>query len=154
MMKTPRSTTRSILACSVLLAAGVALAQGCASTASAPAKQETAAKMSPESAPPSDAAMQPYPSVTSAPKDIETEEKALDDAEKELLSAIDNKKASGEPLDTSDRCSVVCKALASMQRSAKQVCSLAADRCNAANERLKSATERAKAACPACSTPT
>lgn len=89
------------------------------------------------------------------PTALATEEQNLDAAEKELLAALEGNTADGERLAAeTDRCSIVCKALVSMQKSVKHLCSLSADRCTAANERLKSAEERARSGCPSCATPT
>jgi hypothetical protein len=50
-------------------------------------------------------------------------------------------------------CTTACAALASMERAAEHLCTLAgaADgRCTSARERVKNATTRVRAACPAC----
>ena len=79
----------------------------------------------------------------------------LDSAEKELELALADKDAAGQPLATgTDRCTVVCKALASMRRSADQICGIDASRCADARARVNKAEQRAKDACPACATPT
>ncbi len=78
----------------------------------------------------------------------------LDRAEREIEAALVGNDTAGQPLATGDRCTTVCKALASMRRSADQICSLDATRCTAAKDRLTKAEERAKQACPTCSTPT
>ncbi len=79
---------------------------------------------------------------------------AFDQAERELESAFDGKNTVGAPLTSGDRCMTVCKALASMRRSADEICNLDASRCTDARARLTKAEERAKSSCPACSTPT
>lgn len=73
---------------------------------------------------------------------------ALDQAEKDLTASLDVSKP--VPLST-DRCTVVCKALASMKNAATRVCELTTDsRCDDAKSRLAKAETKAKAACPAC----
>lgn len=50
-------------------------------------------------------------------------------------------------------CVTACKALASMDRAASHICSLAGDddsRCTNARERVRSATERVRQSCPDC----
>jgi hypothetical protein len=77
--------------------------------------------------------------------DLDAEEKRLD-----LALAGD-----AVALSTGDRCTVICKSLASMRTSAGHVCKLAdADRCKAAETRVRKAEERTKDACPQCATPT
>ena len=79
----------------------------------------------------------------------------FDRAEKELELALSDKDAAGQPLATgTDRCTLVCKALASMRRSADQICGIDASRCGDARARVTKAEQRAKDACPACATPT
>ncbi|MBL9025273.1 MAG: hypothetical protein JNL21_23975 [Myxococcales bacterium] len=78
----------------------------------------------------------------------------LDRAEQELAGALERKPNVADGLATGDRCTTVCKALASMRRSADQICTLDAQRCPDARARVTKAEERAKSACPACSTPT
>jgi hypothetical protein len=90
----------------------------------------------------------PNYSVSSAAAD-------LDSAEKELELALADKDAAGQPLATgTDRCTLVCKALASMRRSADQICGIDASRCEGARARVTKAEQRAKDACPVCATPT
>jgi hypothetical protein len=58
------------------------------------------------------------------------------------------------PAGSGDVCQVACTALASMERAASRLCSLAGDkdaRCEGAKGRVQSATARVHAACPACS---
>jgi hypothetical protein len=78
----------------------------------------------------------------------------LDRAERELEGALAGKDAQGEPLSSGDRCTVVCKALGSMRRSADEICKLEPARCDAARSRVSKAELRAKDACPACAAPT
>lgn len=94
---------------------------------------------------------------TASPPDtptIQSPFEELDKAEKELLRAIDERPTVAEGLSTADRCTTVCRALASMRRSAEQICTLDASRCTDARARVTRAEDRAKSACPACSTPT
>jgi hypothetical protein len=51
-----------------------------------------------------------------------------------------------------DACSIACRALGSMERSAARLCELAGDgeRCDAAKARVKSASDRVHGACPGC----
>jgi hypothetical protein len=87
--------------------------------------------------------------------DVSSAAADLDTAEKELDLALADKDAAGQPLATgTDRCTVVCKALASMRRSADQICGIDASRCEGARARVTKAEQRAKDACPACATPT
>lgn len=87
--------------------------------------------------------------------DVSSAAADLDLAEKELDLALADKDAAGQPLATgTDRCTVVCKALASMRRSADQICGIDASRCADARARVMKAEQRAKDACPACATPT
>lgn len=54
---------------------------------------------------------------------------------------------------SAEPCTAACAALASMERAAGHVCSLAGaadDRCARARDRVKSASARVHAACPAC----
>ena len=69
-------------------------------------------------------------------------------AEKDLSEALDSSRAI--PL-TTDRCAIVCKALASMRVAAGHLCELTADdRCDDAKTRLARAESRAREACPVC----
>ncbi|MBK6516659.1 MAG: hypothetical protein IPG04_21745 [Polyangiaceae bacterium] len=147
--RTPRSSLPTCLAATAIALSAAALSQGCAArpSASKDAPATQAAEAGDAAAP----TAMPYPGVSSSDGDLASEEKAFGDAEKLLDLALASKGPAGEPLDTSaDRCELVCKALSSMVRSAKQVCTLAPDRCEAASERVRGASERAKGACPAC----
>lgn len=152
----PRSLKENLrnrsLAAGALALLGALLGPGCSAQ---PAAKQAPGEARHEATSGADATAAPYPQVSSSGGDLATEEQALAEAEKQLDLAIAFKGSQGEPLDTSaDRCEIVCKSLASMVRSAKQVCLLAPERCDAANERVKGASERAKGACPACSTAT
>jgi hypothetical protein len=62
--------------------------------------------------------------------------------------------AAGPTALSSDPCANACRALASMERAATHLCSLAGDtdaRCEGARTRVKSASARVHAECPACS---
>ena len=86
----------------------------------------------------------------------------LDQAERELNQALPAGGAfasppSGQPggttpLSEGDACSIACRALASMERSATHLCELAGDgaQCDSAKARVKSASERVHGACPGC----
>ena len=61
--------------------------------------------------------------------------------------------ASGPTALSSDPCTNACRALASMERAASHLCSLAGDtdaRCEGARTRVKNAGARVHAECPAC----
>lgn len=91
-----------------------------------------------------------YPQAGSGAKaTLEESRSDFDKAEHELADALDPAKA--VPLAT-DRCTLVCKALASMRTAASHLCELTADdRCDDAKARLAKAESRAKEACPVCS---
>lgn len=157
MIKTSKLRRFCSGALAALVLAGTAglIATGCSAKEAEPATVggDTAMTGSPQ--------QQPYPPAPppgpafARGTDLDQEQRELDDAEKQLDFALQNKTALGEPLDTStDRCTIVCRALTSMRTSAKHVCSLAAERCQSANDRVKNAEERARGACPACVTPT
>ncbi len=60
---------------------------------------------------------------------------------------------SADGLPMQDRCLVACKALASMQRSATQLCELTGQydpRCENVQERVEAARELVYASCPSC----
>lgn len=98
----------------------------------------------------SQATAAPAPTYSSAPDAFGD----LDRAEKLVDLALDGRDATGLAT-TSDRCTLVCDALASMRRAADRVCVLDATRCGDAKTRVSGAEERAKSACPACAqTPT
>ncbi|MFO0553278.1 MAG: hypothetical protein U0271_33145 [Polyangiaceae bacterium] len=79
----------------------------------------------------------------------------LDAAEHALEQALSGKSEDGTTeLAEGDRCSIVCRALASMRVSATELCKLDEERCPSARERLTRAETRAREACPACASPT
>lgn len=83
------------------------------------------------------------------------EEAAFELAEKHTGFAIEGKSDLGQPLAAgADRCTTVCKALASMRASAEHICQLDATRCNSVKERVERSEKRAKDACPTCAAPT
>lgn len=151
----PPAVSLASAAAGLLLALGVA---GCAAskdaapeTPAAGAAQETKAMGQPGQYPaPTDQANMQAPAVPD-----ETPFDEFDRAERELTSAVEGKPMVAEGMATGDKCTIVCKALASMRKSADQICTLDATRCTDARARLTKAEERAKGACPACSsTPT
>jgi hypothetical protein len=145
--------------------AAVAALGAAASLAACSKSQEPAAAPEPATvtgqqlqqapAAPSDAGAAGLPSQPGYAPNVGTDPYGeLDRAEREIEAALLGNDTAGQPLATGDRCTTVCKALASMRRSADQICSLDATRCTAAKDRLTKAEERAKQACPTCSTPT
>ncbi|APR77581.1 Hypothetical protein A7982_02928 [Minicystis rosea] len=91
----------------------------------------------PAAAPPAD---MPRPSQTTAVREPRSQVKKED--ERDRISAN-----AGSP------CVTACSALASMERAADHLCSLAGagdGRCSSARERVKNATQRVHASCPAC----
>lgn len=128
-----------------------ALVQGCSSQPE-PATPQRAGDAAVQSTAP-EATAAPSFSISSLDT-VEGASAKLDLAEKQLDLALQGKDERGAQLDTSsDKCSIVCRALASMRESAKHVCGLAADRCESANDRVKRAEERARGGCPVCATP-
>ena len=138
---------RAVIPPCVLLAV---LVGACAASKDAPPAESPATGAAEEVSPTvaGQAASPPDTPMTQSPFDD------LDKAERELLRAIDERPTVAEGLSTADRCTTVCKALASMRRSADQICTLDASRCTDARARVTRAEDRAKSACPACSTPT
>jgi hypothetical protein len=146
-----------LLPCLVL-----ALAVGCAARApGAPPKSEARPEAATDQAAPS-TTQEPGPSPGAGfaqpgyplpqPLDVESHWATLDAEEKRLDLAL---AGDATALSTGDRCSVICKSLASMRTSAGHVCKLAdPDRCKAAEIRVRKAEERTKDACPQCATPT
>ncbi len=149
----PRPSSKAPVAFAIAtlaLFAGV-LGQGCSSNPEPHAPQTPGDAAVRSTAPEATAA--PSMSVSSS-NTIEGATAQLARAEKQLDLALQGKDEQGTALDTSsDKCSIVCRALASMRESAKHVCELAADRCDAANDRVKQAEERARGGCPVCGTP-
>jgi hypothetical protein len=118
-------------------------------------------------------AQEPTKAADSQPGDLAAEIRAFEVAEKDLKRALEKtaavevsrkkgvaknpppgtpRPASGE-LDSSDTCSMVCSALASMERSASHVCDLVGEsdhRCANARTRVHTATARVRASCPKC----
>ena len=106
-----------------------------------------------------------YPAATTmldAPTTVDGAAANLERAEMELNQAISAEgdfanPPPGQPgrstqLSEGDACSIACRALASMERSATHLCDLAGDgeQCDAAKARVKSASDRVHDACPGC----
>jgi MYXO-CTERM domain-containing protein len=71
-------------------------------------------------------------------------------AQDEVEALAEDLEAQLNELDTGD-CSVACKALESMIRSAERICELdPGERCAAAREKVAKARARVRAACPEC----
>ncbi len=150
------STRRPPLSPPLLPWVALAVALGCAARApSAPSKSEVneaTANQAPPPPTPGYPQAQPGFSQISPPLDVETHWSALDAEEKRLDLAL---AGDATALSTGDRCTVICRSLASMRTSAGHVCKLAdAERCRAAETRVRKAEERTKDACPQCATPT
>jgi len=101
-----------------------------------------------------------------APKRVlgESDDPARDLAEAERLveqslarKTVGVKGDGGPTEETGDACSIACRALASMRRSADRVCALApsaspdAPRCDDAKDRVTKAERRVRERCPGCS---
>jgi hypothetical protein len=143
-----------------MLLFGAALSAGCAAH---PPPSAGATAASP--APPAD-----YAAPTTQQKgaglgeEAEDPAQALANAEKQLEVALGGEAGVSDPgprpqpapLGT-DRCDVVCRALASIRRSADRLCELSTDdpgRCKDARARVTKAEDRARGACPTCAAPT
>jgi hypothetical protein len=97
-----------------------------------------------------------------APTTVDGAAANLDQAERELNQAIaaggnfanppPGQPGSPTQLTEGDACSIACRALGSMERSATHLCDLAGDgeQCDAAKARVKSASDRVHEACPGC----
>jgi hypothetical protein len=142
---------RRLAASTVGLALSATLA-ACAATsrqeAAAPAGEAYGASSAPPAPAPQAQAQPGFEAGSTKPRTVDEALAALAKAEQELATSIDSKKA--EPLAT-DRCTVICKALASMRHAASELCELTDDgRCDDAKARLAKAETRAKEACPTC----
>lgn len=169
------------LLCAVLIASGCAASKP--SEAQAPADESAADASagpsfgsSPEGA--SQAPGYPQDQDRTGAMTLDDAAKSLDQAERELAglgigeaqSTVDAPSAGAEkkserdgeaagaraaPMAKSpaDRCTVACRALASMQRSAERLCDLSGDgdtRCSDAQGRVDRASRAVKSACPGC----
>lgn len=150
-MRQNLALTCGALACAAALALGAGV--GCSAREEPMTAQDAAPGFATSPPPATQYPQQASPTTPPPVLDAHAAQANLDQAEKELGFALQDKTILGEPLDSSggkDKCTIVCKALGSMRNSAQQVCALAADQCASATERVKRAEERARGACPAC----
>ncbi len=131
----------------ILLVMGCAASPQTATNAEYPASQGPATQLDVRPAPaPFESSK--APGVDSGFRTVADAATDFSKAEKDLTEALDPTEA--VPMAT-DRCAIVCKALASMRNAAGHVCELTTDdRCDDARSRLAKAESRAKAACPVC----
>lgn len=139
-----------VLAITAATSAVVGCAAKSASEAASPAadyaKGVTGAPGQPM--PAAEPAPAPFSAESSKPRTLGEASDAIVKAERDLDGALDPEKPI--PLGT-DRCVVVCKALASMRDATTELCGLVTDdRCGDAKSRLARAEARAREACPVC----
>ncbi len=146
-----RPTSSRARSGSALLA--ILLVIGCAASPQTPTSAEYPASQGPAMQPGVQQAPAPFessktPGIDSGSRTVGDAATDFSKAEKDLTDALDPTKA--VPMAT-DRCAIVCKALASMRNAAGHLCELTSDdRCDDARSRLAKAESRAKEACPVC----